>query len=408
MFILRLCNTYRITEGRIIIACDNKGAIQRIQKGQPKVQNKHYDYLSAIASMLTHLPVKTTFIHVDGHKNETTSLQDLTLLESMNINADSHAKAKASVSTPTEYSTDQGIYGEWAVIKHRSADGNITRIHSNLDSTLYDFLTTNTSKQYWTRKLKIPQDVANTINWSSLGNAFCDLTKTKQKEILKWHSGFCGTNAALLLRKQTTSAECPGCTHPNETTEHILKCKAKGATETWTASIRNLTTWMETHDAAPEIVTAITDGLNAWRSNQPTEQKRFTLPFLTNAINIQNRIGWKGFLYGFTAIHWEKAQQTYLEYKSRRTSGKRWITALIKMLWETIGALWRYRNGLIHEETNTPLKKVNALLNITILKELQYGQSNLPRNYAYLFKKQSTEVLKTSINKKNSGYYIFG
>ena len=81
-------------------------------------------------------------------------------------------------------------------------------------------------------------------------------------------------------------------------------------------------------------------------------------------------------------------------------TGKRWIAALIKKLWETIWALWRYRNGLVHEETNTPLKKVIALLNIALLKELQYGLDGLPSKYAYLFKKNMSQVLTTSINQK--------
>ena len=34
------------------------------------------------------------------------------------------------------------------------------------------------------------------------------------------------------------------------------------------------------------------------------------------------------------------------------------------------------------------------------MKELQYGLGNLPSNYAYLFKKNMAQVLKTSINKK--------
>ena len=56
--------------------------------------------------------------------------------------------------------------------------------------------------------------------------------------------------------------------------------------------------------------------------------------------------------------------------------------------------------GLVHDQTNLPLQKINSLLNITIMKELQYGMNGLPSNYGYLFKKNLTEVLKTSTNQK--------
>ena len=130
----------------------------------------------------------------------------------------------------------------------------------------------------------------------------------------------------------------------------------------------------------------------------PTE--RYSLPFLTEACVIQSQIGWKAFIHGFTAVQWAKAQELYLQYKSRKTSGRRWISALIRKLWETIWAIWRYRNGLVHEQTNAPLKTINAILNLTMLKELQYGLSGLPQKYSYLFKKQFNEVLKTSVNHK--------
>ena len=56
------------------------------------------------------------------------------------------------------------------------------------------------------------------------------------------------------------------------------------------------------------------------------------------------------------------------------------------------------KNSLV--ENSKAFKKLNALLNITVLKELQFGRDNLPPNYAYLFQKNMSKVLKTSINQK--------
>ena len=222
--------------------------------------------------------------------------------------------------------------------------------------------------------------MAQTINWPSLSTAFSELSKNKEKEVLKWHSGFRGTNSALKMRNHAQSSECPGCNHPNETTDHVIKCKAAGATKIWNSKIEKLLEWMKANQGAPELIKAIKTGLIAWRNNQPNISEKYTLPFLNAAVDTQNSIGWKGFIHGFTSKHWERAQQNFLHFKSSRTSGKRWISALIKKLWEVIWALWQYRNGLVHEQTNTPLRKINALLNITILKELQPGLSGVIAN----------------------------
>ena len=278
----------------------------------------------------------------------------------MNIIADTHAKIKASTPPPHLFHTSADIYMEWKPIKFQQHPASTVRIHSRLDSTLYDLLTIEKSRSYWTKKMKVPKQMVHTINWRSLSIAFSNLNPNKKKEVLKWLSGFCATNSMLYLRKQATSAECPGCQHPNETTVHVIKCQTPSATAVWNEAISGLKRWMTSRNAAPELADTVIFGLQAWRNNYPALHRIYSLPYLTAAVTAQNQIGWRGFLHGFTARDWETAQHTYLQFKSSKMTGKRWIAALIKKLWETIWALWRYRNGLVHEETNTPLKKINS------------------------------------------------
>ena len=248
--------------------------------------------------------------------------------------------------------------------------------------------------------MKIPLEIKHSINWNSLSTAFSTLPSNKKKEVLKWNSGFCATNVTLFRRKQAKSSECPGCRHPRESTDHILTCNATGATEKWNEVIENLRVWLQDHYAAPELANAIIEGLQAWRNNHPLERRRYTLPNLSAAVEAQTTIGWKGLLHGFTVIEWEHAQTNYLQFLNKRTTGRRWIAALIRKLWETIWSIWRYRNSLVHEQTNEPLKKITALLNITMLRELHHGRSGLPSKYAYLFRKNGLDVFKISINQK--------
>ena len=400
LFLLGLCKAHNIQEGRIIVACDNKGALQRIARGNIKPQEKHFDYLSAIVKIISELKISITYTHVDGHKDRVKAFHELTILECMNVQADTHAKVKASIPPPNTFHHDINIHSEWSPIRVQTQEGKTIRLHSNLDKTLYNLLTIDNSRSYWTAKMKIPPSLKRRINWTSLGSAFKSISKNKQKEVLKWHSGFCGTNATLFRRKQAQSAECPGCHFPSESTDHILKCAAAGATKLWNEEMDQLHEWMLRHDAAPELAKAIINGLHSWRNNHPPDTTTYSLPHLNAAVMTQTQIGWKGFIHGFLATEWEAAQSNYLQFKNKRITGKRWKEALIKKLWQTIWSIWRYRNGLVHEQTNHPLHKVTALINITIMQELQHGIGGLPSNYSYLFKKNFFQVLKTSLNQK--------
>ena len=400
IFLESLTQIFKIKSGRIILSCDNKGALQRIARKQIRPQSKHFDYLSAITATISKLQIHITYIHVEGHRDKIISENNLTILESMNIQADLHAKLKAATPPSTAFSTDAAILHEWKPIKLPTSNRTLQRIHSEMDKTLYEYLTTRTSRNYWEKKMKIPADQTKHINWVSIGTAFTNLAPSKKKEVLKWNSGFCGTNAALYRWKQATSAACPICSHSPENTEHILKCKSIGSTKVWDSSLKDLEKWLEQRNAAPELADAIIQGLRTWRNNQPMPVSRYSLPYLKEAIITQNQMGWTSFVHGYTANQWELAQSQYLLFKSSRVTGKRWIAALIRKMWEVIWAVWRYRNELVHDQTNSPIKRITTLLNIAMLKELQYGLQGLPQKYAYLFQKKYSEVLKTSINKK--------
>ena len=101
-FLSALCKIHQLNSGHIIVACDNKGALQRIVRGNIKPQGKNFDYLSAIVNIVDELPIKISFTHVEGHRDRHTTLDNLTVLESMIVQADIHARIKASIPTPAE------------------------------------------------------------------------------------------------------------------------------------------------------------------------------------------------------------------------------------------------------------------------------------------------------------------
>ena len=149
LLILGLCTSYNIEKGRIILGCDSKGALSRIQKGQIKLQDKHFDYISAIITILKKLPITVNFIHVAGHKDKIMALDQLSILENMNVQAHTHAKLKAAINPPLNFHSEAEILHEWAPVKIRNHDGTDIKIHSNFDKELYKQLTIKTSREYW-------------------------------------------------------------------------------------------------------------------------------------------------------------------------------------------------------------------------------------------------------------------
>ena len=83
-----------------------------------------------------------------GHKDEVMAIDELSTLESMNVQADIHAKLKAAINPPAHFHSDVEIFNEWALVKIRHPDGTEYKIHSNFDKEMYNQLTISTSREY--------------------------------------------------------------------------------------------------------------------------------------------------------------------------------------------------------------------------------------------------------------------
>jgi hypothetical protein len=88
------CIFCNITEGEITIGCDNLAGVHRSHADWLKLnQNtKHADLIRAIRRLKDSLPITVRFVHIDGHQDRTTALQELPRLAQLNIEMDSRAK----------------------------------------------------------------------------------------------------------------------------------------------------------------------------------------------------------------------------------------------------------------------------------------------------------------------------
>ena len=162
-FMLAICKIFKISTGRIILACDCEGALKKVINKEVRMQDKHFDYISAIATIMEQINIPINLVHVDGHKDQVVSIRELSLLEQMNLLADDHAKLKAAIPTHPNFESEAAILHEWAPILVTDTQGKQSRLHSHLDKTLYTHLTTPKSQEYWKKKMKIPTRYDKTI-----------------------------------------------------------------------------------------------------------------------------------------------------------------------------------------------------------------------------------------------------
>ena len=113
----------------------------------------------------------------------------------------------------------------------------------------------------------------------------------------------------MKIRKEWTHSTCPLCGAPEETTEHVLLCQAVSATKIWDNSMSKLDDWLTSQKTEPSLQRHILGHLRSWRKGQQHQRPTAHRYHLTQAVIIQNQIGWYNFLLGRTSHHFQQAQQ---------------------------------------------------------------------------------------------------
>ena len=66
-------------------------------------------------------------------------------------------------------------------------------------------------------------------------------------------------------------------------------------------------------------------------------------------VHRQRAIGWSEAIFGCWDKTWITLQQSHFQARELRHQGYRWLTRLIKRLWQIAWALWEQRNETLHE-----------------------------------------------------------
>ncbi len=105
-----------------------------------------------------------------------------------------------------------------------------------------------------------------------------------------------------------------------------------------------LATWLTKSLTLPDIKKAIISRLKAWHANEAIGPvPDYNWPGVNDLVRNQDLVGWRVFLEGGILHDWAAKQQEYYDWLQKRNTGKRWITTLIKKLWQISWNMWEHR-----------------------------------------------------------------
>lgn len=245
--------------------------------------------------------------------------------------------------------------------------------------------------RYWDKRDRFHEGTSALVDWPVTKKAMKLSKRSQRHNISKHATGHCAVGKMMKIRKQWDEDKCPRCGEPEDVT-HMLKCKGQRASEVWEKSMKGLRIWLKHNSTCPAVGTAICSGLQSWRNTNatPTLPAGTTFPGLAQAFDNQNKIGWQALLQGCPAVGWAEVQQAYLDWCGSRRTGKRWLSALIRKLWDIAWDQWEHRNGILH---NVEDDLATRELDTRIRSEHAKGCDELQKPEQQLFKKHSLVVI---------------
>ena len=369
----RLLSTYfGITSGHLTVACDNQGAGHRsiLYARQPGRATKQADMIRAILEEKRSSPVQYLYRYVEGHQRERRPLCNLDIWAELNEEMDGLAKAFWS-HHQGQRSNQQLLYdNEWAISINNEKISHF--LHHQVSSYLH---TKRLHKWYQKKKHWTPRQLACT-NFKAIRRANKTGTSADRKWRSKFDSKMCPVGRQMFRWKLWKYNRCPRCFCENETTYHVLRCRAPGAVSRRSELWEQFLSTLSSIHTSPDIYNIISSTLNQWLNYANPIPS--TNPQLHQAIRQQNLIGWEKMWNGRTAIGWELYQDQYLEQQSiRYLTAEQWSAALVTALWKFVREMWYHRNQTLHDPDNPEIEAELMDLDLKISEQWHMGSSDL-------------------------------
>jgi hypothetical protein len=229
------------------------------------------------------------------------------------------------------------------------------------------------------------------INWAACERAMRAVPYSRRHWVVKHTSGFCSVGKMMHRWKQWPSNECPRCGEP-EDAAHVWRCSDPEAVQLWSRSVAKLRCWLVDQQTAPDLCHAICLSLLDWHAGVVGLPVTYSFLGVQATLDAQASIGWQPFLEGCLSPLWQSVQHSYYEWMGSRKSGRRWVSALIRKLWEVAWDQWEHRNGAVHRSLSG---SISQQLQRDLRRQHHLGPMQLPRADQALFNIDLQDLLSS-------------
>ena len=400
-FIIAVETYYTLDKGpRGKVACDNleglKKARDRRKKVPPRASNA--DILRALRTAHHQITGSLTYEHVYGHQDQRKRWSQLTLVEKLNCNCDSLAKAAwlqcKDMQLVATYAS-QRLPLESAMICY---DG--TKIYGECGEEIRFQVGRKEARQFYLTELGWMAATFDAVDWPARNRALSKTSDMFQKWLAKQTSSFCasGQNMGRWFGSEVTC--CPNCHAPDETARHLLHCPDSGRQSLLRSDLQSLHSWMREPHTHPGLADMVYSYIFD-QGKQPMVASASTRTLYRLAV-AQDVIGWDNFMEGKVSLLFHDLQQEHLIGSSSRLTASDWTTQFITRLLHITHGQWIYRNISRHHRRHGLLEQAERK---SLLREIdQYMQvapEDVPEESRFLLEIDFQQIRTASTEKQS-------
>jgi hypothetical protein len=225
---------FHLPEVYLSIACDGKGALQRLfsQDRPASITDSQWDMVLLAQDLLRAMPGLTLcWRHVKGHQDDNKTAE-LDQWAQLNIEMDLCAKRSRTSIDHIPYIPS--LASQWTILI------NTEVVPTNVLDNLRFHCLAPPAFAYWTEHDKLGSGSALAVHWQALGLAMREMDHYRRRFVTKHSSGWCGVGTKLKLWKFEDSDLCPRCSAPAETALHVWVCPDESTSTLWRKKISTL------------------------------------------------------------------------------------------------------------------------------------------------------------------------
>ena len=158
--------------------------------------------------------------------------------------------------------------------------------------------------------------------------------------------------------------------------------------------MKKLQSWMN-KTTSKRIAGPILGCLAAWREDPEAydtapltlPEGDLSFPGMESFLLAQHQLGWVNFIEGSVVWELQEMHGQYLSIVSSRATPGKWVSKLIRLLWDILHSIWKSRCNIAHAEAESAiLLDRGQALDQAIVEEWELGRGRLPYRYSPLFK----------------------